>query len=154
MRRLVFVNRLIRNKLLTTERKVLRTQLLCTFIKKTELKAITEAISHKFIVPNDKIFVLTSVDLPSEIIVSYNIQMNERKVFLPNSIMVHRKRETNTIYTINALNELIRALNNGVLDRSFQIDWERFRDILLLKRPDGFHKLRLKTAEVIQLPSR
>jgi len=38
-----------------------------------------------------------------------------------NTISLHRKKITNTLYTINALNELIKTINNGVLDTKYQV---------------------------------
>ena len=71
--------------------------------------------------------------------------------FLSGSILVHRKTETNTIYTINALNELIMDLNNGILDKRFPIEWERYQDTLLLKRPDGLKLLKIETIKVYNI---
>jgi hypothetical protein len=79
---------------------------------------------------------------------SYNVLLDTRKDFLPGSIMVHRKKETNTIYTINALNELIMNLNNGVLDKQYPIEWENYRNTMLLKKPEG---LKLLSVEMVRV---
>jgi hypothetical protein len=52
--------------------------------------------------------------------------------------MVHRKKETNTMYTINALNRLITSLNGGVEDRSYQVNWDDYRNALILTDGNGF----------------
>jgi hypothetical protein len=65
--------------------------------------------------------------------------------------MVHRKKETNTIYTINALNELIMNLNNGILDKSFPIDWEKYSNSILLKKPDGLKVLKIELVRVYNI---
>jgi hypothetical protein len=49
-----------------------------------------------------------------------------------NTISVHRKKETNTLYTVNALNEIIQRLNNGVLDKTYQLEWYNYQNSLLL----------------------
>ena len=51
---------------------------------------------------------------------------------LPNAMLVHRKRDTNTIYTINSLNALIKQQNQGVLDKSFKIEWTNYSNGILL----------------------
>lgn len=79
---------------------------------------------------------------------SYNVLLETKRDFLPGSIMVHRKKETNTIYTINALNELIMNLNNGVLDKTYQIEWENYRNSMILKKPDGMKVLKIEVADV------
>jgi hypothetical protein len=82
---------------------------------------------------------------------SYNVLLDSKKDFLPGSIMVHRKKETNTIYTINALNELIMNLNNGILDKSFPIDWEKYSNSILLKKPDGLKVLKIELVRVYNI---
>ena len=84
-------------------------------------------------------------------ILSYNIILDSHKTFLLDSILVHRKKETNTIYTINALNELIMNLNNGVLDKKFPIEWERYRDTMLLKKTDGLKMLKIQVVKVYSI---
>ena len=63
-------------------------------------------------------------------------------IHIPNTILVHRKKQTNTLYTINALNEVIKYLNRGVLDTSYKIPWENYRNCLLLTKELGFKKIR------------
>jgi hypothetical protein len=58
------------------------------------------------------------------------VTTTERK--LKDTISINRKKDTNTFYSINALNSLIRVLNNGLLDKTYRIDWPQYRDTLLL----------------------
>lgn len=133
------------------EREVLKTQLVCTFIRKHQIDETLEDISQSFSVLNNKIFLLKSLNLNNELILSYNVLLDSYKNFLPGSILVHRKTETNTIYTINALNELIMNLNNGVLDKSYPIDWKNYTDTMLLKKPDGLKYLKIQTVKVYNI---
>lgn len=128
----------------------MRTQLVCTFIKKHEIEDTLDIISKSFSVLNNKVFLLRSTNIQNELMLSYNVLLDTRKDFLPGSIMVHRKKETNTIYTINALNELIMNLNNGVLDKHYPIEWENYTNTMLLKKPDG---LKLLTIEMVRVYS-
>ena len=82
---------------------------------------------------------------------SYNVVLEKRQDFLPDSIMVHRKKETNTIYTINALNELIINLNNGVLDKKYPIEWGRYKDMMILKKPEGLKFLEIELIKVYSI---
>ena len=70
---------------------------------------------------------------------------------MDNTISLHRKKNTNTLYTINALNNLIRLLNNGVLDTSYQVDWENYRNTMLLTNDEGLRKIKTEIEEVIHL---
>lgn len=126
----------------------MKTQLVCTFSKKRETDNVIEEIKSNFSILNNKIFIFKSFDIKDDSILSYNIVMDSYKKFLPNSIMVHQKRETNTIYTINALNELIMNLNNGILDKKYPIEWERYRNCALLKNKEGFRVVKIFLVKV------
>lgn len=122
--------------------------MVCTFARKYEIEDTLQDIKEQFNVLNNKVFLLKTLSPQSELIMSYNIQMENRQDFLPKSIMVHRKKETNTIYTINALNELIMTINNGVLDKHYPIDWERYENSILLKKQDGLKILKIEVINV------
>jgi hypothetical protein len=125
--------------------------LVCTFVKKHQIENTIDDIVDNFSVLNNKVFLLRSTTVQNELILSYNVILDSHKNFLPGSILVHRKKETNTIYTINALNELIMNLNNGVLDKSFPIEWDRYKDTMLLKKPDGLKTLQIEVVKVYSI---
>jgi hypothetical protein len=129
----------------------LRTQLVCTFVKKHEIEESIDDIKRLFSVINNKIFLLKSTNVQNELMMSYNVLLDSKKDFLSGSIMVHRKKETNTIYTINALNELIMSLNNGILDKKFQIHWENYENSILLKKPEGLKVLKIEVVKVYNI---
>ncbi len=129
----------------------MKTQLVCTFIKKYQIDETLDDIKNEFTVLSNKVFLLRSNEIMNELILSYNVLLDSHKEFLPGSILVHRKKETNTIYTINALNELIMNLNNGVLDKKYPIDWENYQDTMLLKKPDGLKLLKIEVVRVYSL---
>lgn len=129
----------------------MKTQLVCTFVRKNKIEQTLDKISESFQLLNDKVFLLKSIGVENELILSYNIILDSHKQFLPDSILVHRKKETNTIYTINALNDLIMALNNGVLDKTYPIEWERYQDTMLSKKPDGLKILKIQLLKVYSI---
>lgn len=129
----------------------MKTQLVCTFTRKYQINDTLQSIKENFSILNNKVFLFKSFDTKEDSILSYNIVMDTYKKFLPNSIMVHQKKETNTIYTINALNELIMNLNNGVLDKKYPIEWERYRNCALLKNRDGFRVVKIILVNVYEL---
>jgi enamine deaminase RidA (YjgF/YER057c/UK114 family) len=114
-----------------------------TFTRKHQVEETLENIKENFSILNNKVFHFKSFDTREDAILSYNIVLDSYKKFLPNSIMVHQKRETNTIYTINALNELIMNLNNGILDKKYPIEWERYKNCALLKNKEGFKVVKI-----------
>ena len=129
----------------------MKTQLVCTFARKHQVEEILENIKENFSILNNKVFHFKSFDTREDAILSYNIVLDSYKKFLPNSIMVHQKRETNTIYTINALNELIMNLNNGILDKKYPIEWERYKNCALLKNKEGFKIVKIFLINVYSL---
>lgn len=126
----------------------MKTQLVCTFTRKHGVAETIDTIKENFSILNNKVFLFKSLETKEDSLLSYNVIMDSYKKFLPNSIMVHQKRETNTIYTINALNELIMNLNNGVLDKTYPIEWERYRNCALLKNKDGFRVVKIFLVKV------
>ena len=65
------------------------------------------------------------------------------------TIALHRKKQSNTLYTINALNEVIREKNNGVLDKTFPITWSEFQNSLLLVNEQGLNIIPTKIYKII-----
>ena len=127
-------------------------RLYCTFTSNNEVEGIIEKIQSSYVILFNKIFVLESLD-GEKIMLTYNVDMNNSssESMVDNTILVHRKKQTNTLYTINALNELIKSLNNGVLDKRFPIEWNNYRKCILLIQTEGFNKIDTKVKEIINL---
>jgi hypothetical protein len=69
-----------------------------------------------------------------------------------NTISLHRKKHSNTLYTINALNTLIRKLNNGVLDKTFSSDRDDYKNcILLFDSEDSIQRINTKLYKIIDI---
>ena len=73
---------------------------------------------------------LMHADDKDDMMCTYNVDSVNLAHFIPKTIALHRKKQTNTLYTINALNECIKNLNNGVADNNFTVPWENFRNRL------------------------
>lgn len=127
----------------------MRTQLLCTFTNENDFQNIVDTILKEFDLFSRKVFVL-KLDPSQELVVSYNIIPNSVK-FLPSTIMVHRKKESNTMYTINALNRLITSENHGVLDKSYQLDWQRYRNSVILTDGDDYKIMKTSLFRIIDV---
>ena len=127
-------------------------RLYCTFTTKDGIEEITERIKTSYVILFNKIFVLESLD-SEKTMLTYNVDMGNSNgnFIVDNTILVHRKKQTNTLYTINALNELIKSLNNGVLDKKFPIEWDNYRNCILLIQAEGFNKIDTKIKEIINL---
>lgn len=126
----------------------MRTQLLCTFTNEGEFEGLVDRILREFELFSRKIFVL-KLDPSKELVISYNIIPNSVK-FLPSTIMVHRKKESNTMYTINALNRVI-VDENGELDRQYQLDWQKYRNSVILTDGDGYKIMKTSLFRIIDV---
>lgn len=84
---------------------------------------------------NNKIFIYNDTMYPNQKICIYSVQLDSYKMS-PNTIPIHRKTDTNTFYSINALNKLIMEINNGLLDTSYPIDWDLYKDTMIITKND------------------
>ena len=127
-------------------------RLYCTFTHHDDVDELVDKIKSSYIILFNKIFVLESLD-GEKIMLTYNVDMNNSlsESMVNNTILVHRKKQTNTLYTINALNELIKSLNDGVLDKTFAINWDDYRNCILLVQAEGYKKINTKIKEIINL---
>jgi hypothetical protein len=125
-------------------------KLFCTFATEETLEPVLENIQERYKIIYNKIFVLYSKSL-NEYICTYNVDFGNVGTFLENTILVHRKKESNTLYTINALNTLIKELNEGVLDTSYRINWSDFRNCVLLTKGPDLKRINTKLFKIIEL---
>lgn len=125
-------------------------KLYCTFLQDEGVDEVVDRILEEHDILFNKIFVLASLD-DDKVMLTYNIDGPVYNLQLENTILVHRKKQTNTLYTINALNEVIKYLNGGILDTTYQVDWSKFRNSLLLTRPGGFKKIRTRLKTIIEV---
>ena len=128
----------------------MKTQLLCTFAHRKDLDLISDYITKSYTVAERRIFVFADADNKNDLYLTYNI---EKGAFTktPNTISIHRKKETNTLYTVNALNMIIVKANNGVLDKTFVINWETYRNTLLLTSDNDLRPISLELMRRIDL---
>lgn len=115
------------------------TQLLCTFSKKDTYQDVMESLASYYQIVDGKIYVLQSGANVDDIFLTFNV-IKSTGAFYPNTISVHRKKEYNIIYSINALNELIKEENNGVHSASHKIAWDNYRNCFITAR-DGKVKI-------------
>ena len=131
----------------------MKTQLLCTFAPFSKLDDVIEIIIECNDILYNKIYVFENAEDASQLICTYNIEYAKDAYpqYIPNTISLHRKKQSNTLYTINALNEVIRSLNGGVLDKRFPIPWEEYQNTLLLTNEKGLNKIPTKIHKIIDI---
>jgi hypothetical protein len=130
--------------------KDLNNKLFCTFTSGEELETLIDNITHSYTIMYNKMFVLF-VKSTNEYVLTYNVDQGNINVIPENTILVHRKKETNSLYTINALNELIKRLNGGVVDISYKVNWQHYRNCILLTQHNELKQLNTKVHSIVEL---
>ena len=128
----------------------LNNKLFCTFTTLEGLEGLVKSLSSKYSIMYNKMFALY-IKSNDEYVLTYNVDQGNVSEIPENTILVHRKKETNTLYTINALNELIKSLNGGVVDTKFPIDWQHYRNCILLTQHNELKQLNTKIHKIIEL---
>jgi hypothetical protein len=128
------------------------TQLLCTFTSVDDLETTVDIIKNSYVLVFNKLYLLENIEDENQLVLTYNITKTHSNILPPAStISVHRKKQTNTIYTINAINKLIELKNNGVLDKSFRINWDELKNSVLVTAYGKLKVVHTKLSDIIEL---
>ena len=131
----------------------MKTQLLATFTTKTDLDKTIENIKGAYTIAFSKIYVLQNENNVNELICTYNVDLEKGADYndVKGTISLHRKKHSNTLYTINALNEVIANLNNGLVDSKFIVPWENFKNTLMVTNSDGLNKISTRIYKILKI---
>ena len=128
----------------------LNNKLFCTFTTLEDLDSLINDLQSQYDIMYNKIFVLF-IKSTNEYVITYNVEQGNVETIPDNTILVHRKKDTNTLYTINALNTLIKSLNGGVVDPKFRVDWQHYKNCILLTHGNEIKQLNTKVYKIIDL---
>ena len=131
----------------------MKTQLLATFTTKEDLDKTIQKIQNAYTIAFSKIYVLQNENNVNELICTYNVDLEKGADYndVKGTISLHRKKHSNTLYTINALNEVIANLNNGLVDSKFIVPWENFKNTLMVTNSDGLNKIPTRIYKIIKI---
>ena len=125
-------------------------QLLCTFATAKDFRATAEEIRKFYEVYSNRVFAFLNTQNPKEMYLTYNVlNMKKDAPKFPNTILTHRKKQTNTIYTLNALNTLIKE-EHGCLDQSFVLNWSLYQNSLIITGDVSVKIIPLKIVSIIE----
>jgi len=107
-------------------------QLLCTFSNNKDFRQHAEEIKKFYEIYSSRVFAFSNIKNPKEIYLTYNV-LNMRKDApkFPNTILIHRKKQTNTLYTLNAMNRLIEE-ETGQADKTYIVNWKLYENSLII----------------------
>jgi hypothetical protein len=134
----------------TTETDFMNNRLFATFTQQNLIEGLINELSSTYSIMYKKIFVLF-VKSTNEYVVTYNIEQGNVNSIPENTILVHRKKEFNVLYSINSLNELIKSENNGIVDKNFSINWGKYSNSILLTQHGEFKQLNTKIYKIVDL---
>jgi hypothetical protein len=85
-----------------------------------------------------EVFIFEDKKNSDKIILTYNIIKDEKYEFPKNTFQIHRNKATNTLYTLNALNELIKrdATKDGVSTENYKVNWDKYKDSLVIMQKE------------------
>ena len=131
----------------------MKTQLLASFTTKEDLDKTIQKIQNAYTIAFGKIYVLQNENNVNELICTYNVDLSKGADYndVKGTISLHRKKHSNTLYTINALNEVIAELNNGLVDSKFVVPWENFKNTLMVTNSDGLNKISTRIYKIIKI---
>ena len=131
----------------------MKTQLLATFTTKEDLDKTLRKIQNAYTIAFKKIYVLQNEKSVNELICTYNVDLEAGADYndVKGTISLHRKKHSNTLYTINALNEVIANLNNGIIDSKFVVPWENFKNTLMVTNSEGLNKINTRIFKIISV---
>jgi hypothetical protein len=119
-------------------------QLLCTFANSLNYTETIKEITQQYTLIDNKIFIFANENNLRELYLTFNVEKTERNNRYKGTISIHRKKQTNTLYTLNAMNKLIADENNGVFDKNFQLNWELYKNSIILTNEIGVKIVPLK----------
>lgn len=128
----------------------MKTQLLLTFTSYDYIDDVIENIKSVYELSDNRIFVLVNKKNPKEAYLTYNVVKNNYEETPSRTISIHRKKETNTIYTINAVNQAILD-EVGVYDHSFDINWNQYKNCILLTDDYGLRQIPTKLDSIKEI---
>lgn len=123
--------------------------LVALFVEHDDVQKALKEIKTKFKIQGNKIFILNQLDEPEELILTFNIELPENyKENLNISefgklIRIHRKKEINCLYTINALNFILKSEE--------AIDWNKYKFCFLTISSNNIKIIKTKLKEVFDL---
>jgi hypothetical protein len=129
---------------------MINNRLLCTFTTLETLDELISGLTKKYSILYNKMFVL-HVKSNNEYVVTYNIDQGNATDIPENTILVHRKKEHNVLYTINSLNRLIESLNGGILDTNYKVNWNDYQNCILLTKGAELKRVNTKLFRIIEL---
>jgi hypothetical protein len=127
---------------------MLNNKLFCSFSTEEDINTTIYEIQSLYNILYNKMFVL-KCDEDNLYAITYNIDNVNVSYIKSHIISMHRKKEFNTLYTINALNALIKQENEGHTNHSYQVNWSNYKNSILLTQHNELKQFNTKIYKII-----
>lgn len=106
--------------------------ILGNFVKKNKILSYLEHIHNEFNIVYKNLFIYSIENNEEEYFVTFKIESVKRNAFnnIKGGTIFHFKQ--GCIFSINALNKLIDDINPTTDKKSFQINWEEYKNHLII----------------------
>ena len=118
-----------------------------------KVQAEVEFIVNNINITNNYIFLLEDKSDSSKKILTYNAVVKKGQPFNPRlyTMRVHRKKQTNTLYTINALNKAVSEQHDGQTGKHLKLDWTVYENCILLTSGRELKKIPLEVTKIFKI---
>tara|TARA_B100000214_G_C23811528_1_gene555203 strand:+ start:363 stop:761 length:399 start_codon:yes stop_codon:yes gene_type:complete len=129
---------------------------MATFVRgsEEEVELVIQSIVNNVLLTNKYIFVMSDEDDPDNRIITYNADGHNSDIREVTgghfTLRLHRKKKTNTLYTINGLNLAIED-EHGRTGRDLQLDWEKYRNCILLAKAASLKVVQAKLEQILEV---
>lgn len=111
-------------------------KLMASFTTSSKIKNFVEYLYKNEL--TDKIFILKNGKQKNVYIVTYNLlkemdMSNLREYGVLNTLIIQRNKDTNTLYSINALNYILEdeSLKTEKSKKDIKIDWSKYKNVFI-----------------------
>jgi hypothetical protein len=114
---------------------------------------IIQKILSTFSLTNKYIFVLKNKDEENKTLLTFNAEQDRKAFEKMNcfTLRLHRKKQSNTLYTINGLNHAIAAENDGKTGKHLKLDWDKYKNTILLSYNKNLKVIKLDLEKILEV---
>lgn len=115
--------------------------------------AAVQRILECFRLTSKYIFVLKNEEEENKTLLTFNAEQNRESLQKMNyfTIRLHRKKQSNTLYTINGLNLAIASENDGQTGKHLKLDWENYKNKVLLSYNRNLKVVPVKLDKILEI---
>ena len=112
-----------------------------------------QKILESFSLTSKYIFILKNEEDENKTLLTFNALQDRESIeklrFF--TIRLHRKKQSNTLYTINGLNLAVAKENNGQTGKHLKLNWEEYQNTVLLSYNRSLKTFRVKLDKILEI---